>query len=170
MRGAIVPPVTPTRNRAGGRCYNRLLSIPDIRMPVHSASFHIETRGEGHTLDLTERVQETVARSRLAAGTATVFVPGSTAGVTTIELEPGAVADFADLFERLAPRAGAYRHEEAWHDGNGHSHVRAALLGPSLTVPFEQGRLLLGTWQQVVLVDFDNRPRRRSVHVQVLGE
>lgn len=139
-------------------------------MPVHTASFHVETHGEGHTLDLTARVQEAVARSALRAGTATVFVPGSTAGVTTLEFEPGAVADVADLFERLAPRGREYRHEQAWHDGNGHSHVRAALLGPSLTLPFADGRLLLGTWQQVVLIDFDNRPRRRQVHVQVLGE
>ncbi|MEE9219209.1 MAG: secondary thiamine-phosphate synthase enzyme YjbQ [Acidobacteriota bacterium] len=139
-------------------------------MPVHSASFTIETRGGGHTLDLTAQVQDAVDRSSLAAGTATVFVPGSTAAVTTLEFEPGVVADVADLFERLAPQGRCYKHEEAWHDGNGHSHLRAALLGASLSVPFVKGRLTLGTWQQIVLVDFDNRPRHRQVQVQVMGE
>jgi secondary thiamine-phosphate synthase enzyme len=139
-------------------------------MPVHSASFSLETRGLGHTLDVTPRVEEAVERSGLSSGTVTIFVPGSTAGVTTLEFEPGVVADVSDLFERLAPRDAAYAHEQAWHDGNGFSHVRAALLGPSLTVPFAEGRLALGTWQQIVLVDFDNRSRRRQIVVQVMGE
>ena len=139
-------------------------------MAVHSTSWTFQTRGEGHTVDLTPRVQEAIARTGLRSGTVTVFVPGSTAGVTTIEYEPGAVEDLRQLFDRIAPRDLPYRHEEAWHDGNGHSHVRAALLGPSLTLPFVDGRLRLGTWQQIIVVDFDNRARRREIHVQIMGE
>lgn len=139
-------------------------------MAVHSTSLSLQTRGEGHTLDLTPRVQEAVSRTGLRAGIVTVFVPGSTGGVTTIEFEPGAVEDLHQLFGRIAPREIVYRHEEAWHDGNGHSHVRAALLGPSLTVPFVDGQLTLGTWQQIIVVDFDNRSRRREIHVQIMGE
>jgi secondary thiamine-phosphate synthase enzyme len=139
-------------------------------MPVQSDSIAVSTRGEGHTLDLTPQVREAVARAGLASGTVTIFVPGSTGGVTTIEFEPGVVQDLADCFARIAPREIPYRHEEAWHDGNGHSHVRAAVLGPSLTVPFNDGDLVLGTWQQIVLVDFDNRPRRRRIHLQMIGE
>ena len=129
----------------------------------------VATRGEGHVVDLTAEVAERLAASGLKRGSALVFVPGSTAGVTTIEFEEGLLHDFPALFDRIAPRGAGYRHEEAWHDGNGHSHVRASLLGPSLTVPFEGGQLLLGTWQQVVLVDFDARPRRREVVVQLSG-
>jgi len=139
-------------------------------MPVRSASISLDTRGENDTHDLTGHVRQAVAQSGLSDGTITVFVPGSTAGVTTLEFEPGVVADLGELFEAIAPRQKLYRHEEAWHDGNGHSHVRAALLGPSLTIPFTGGELLLGTWQQVVLVDFDNRSRRRKVHFQIVGE
>jgi secondary thiamine-phosphate synthase enzyme len=139
-------------------------------MPVYSASITVETQGEGHTTDLTARVQEALTRTGYSGGTVTVFVPSSTAGVTTLEFEPGVVADVAELFDRLAPRGSGYKHEAAWHDGNGHSHVRAALLGPSLTLPFIDRRLALGEWQQIVLVDFDNRPRRRKVIVQVMGE
>ena len=111
-----------------------------------------------------------VTRHGFVHGQALVFVPGSTAGVTTIEFEEGLLEDFPALFDRIAPRGAGYQHEARWHDGNGHSHVRASLLGPSLTVPFSDGRLLLGTWQQVVLVDFDVRPRRREVIVQLTGE
>lgn len=99
-----------------------------------------------------------------------LFVVGSTAGLTTIEFEPGAVADLDRVFERLAPRDAECEHELRWHDDNGHSHVRAALLAPSLSVPFAEGRLVLGTWQQIVLVDFDMRPRRREVVAQIIGE
>ncbi len=139
-------------------------------MAVHSTSLSFQTRGEGHTLDLTPRVQEALSNTGLRAGIVTVFVPGSTGGVTTIEFEPGAVEDLRRLFDRIAPREIVYAHEEAWHDGNGHSHVRAALLGPSLTIPFVDGQLKLGTWQQIILVDFDNRSRRREIHVQIMGE
>jgi len=130
----------------------------------------VSTRGHDHIVDLTEPVQGLVARHGFQEGQALVFVSGSTAGLTTIEFEPGLLQDLPAAFERIAPRGLDYQHEERWHDGNGHSHVRASLLGPSLTVPFADGRLLLGTWQQIVLVDFDNRPRRREVVVQLSGE
>jgi secondary thiamine-phosphate synthase enzyme len=137
---------------------------------VHSHTDDVETRGEGHVIDLTSQVLEHVTRSGIREGTASLFVPGSTAGLTTVEYEPGVVSDLQDCFDRLVPRELNYAHEQAWHDGNGHSHVRAALLGPSLVLPIRDGRPLLGTWQQVVLVDFDNRPRRRSWSITVMGE
>jgi len=130
----------------------------------------VQTRGDSEILDLTAGVQAVVERHGFREGQALVFVPGSTAGITTIEYEPGLLHDVPAAFERLAPREMPYRHEDTWHDGNGHSHVRASLLGPSLLVPFEDGRLLLGTWQQVVLIDFDNRPRTREIVVQLQGE
>jgi secondary thiamine-phosphate synthase enzyme len=129
-----------------------------------------ETRGDDDIQDLTGDVQALVDRCSLREGQVLVFVPGATAGVTTIEFEPGLLKDLPAAFERLAPRGLRYHHEDTWHDGNGHSHVRASLLGPSLTVPVVGGRLALGTWQQIVLVDFDNRPRRREIVVQLWGE
>jgi secondary thiamine-phosphate synthase enzyme len=137
---------------------------------VTTRGIEISTRGQGDTQDITERVAAAVEKSGLAAGTVTVFVVGSTAGLTTIEFEPGAVADFNRVMERLAPRRAEYEHHLRWGDDNGSSHVRAALLGPSLTVPFVDRRLTLGTWQQIVLVEFDTRPRKRELVVQVLGE
>jgi secondary thiamine-phosphate synthase enzyme len=129
----------------------------------------LSTKGLGDTHDITDQVAGSIEESRLETGMATVFVPGSTAGVTTIEYEPGAVADLRAAFERMAPQGTRYAHDDRWGDGNGFSHVRAALLGPSLTVPFVAGKLLLGTWQQIILVDFDNRPRQRRVVIQVMG-
>jgi secondary thiamine-phosphate synthase enzyme len=114
-------------------------------------------------------VQRVVTERGLREGQALVFVGGSTAGLTTLEFEPGLVRDLPETFERIAPRAARYHHEDTWHDGNGHSHCRAALLGPSLVVPVKDGALMLGTWQQIVLVDFDNRPRQRDVVVQLTG-
>jgi secondary thiamine-phosphate synthase enzyme len=137
---------------------------------VKTARHAVRTRGQGDAHDLTDVVTSAVADSGLSAGVATVFVVGSTAGLTTIEFEPGAVADFNRLFEALAPRDGEYRHHLRWGDDNGSSHVRAALLGPSLTVPFADGKPLLGTWQQVVLIEFDTRPRQRELVVQMVGE
>ncbi len=139
-------------------------------MPWITDALPVSTRGDDEIVDLTSRVQAVVDRHRLAHGQALVFVPGSTAGLTTIEYEPGLLQDLPAALERLAPRGARYHHEEAWHDGNGHSHVRASLIGPSLTVPVVEGRLVLGTWQQIVLVDFDNRPRRRELVVQLSGE
>ena len=130
----------------------------------------VSTRGDSQMLDLTAGVQELVRRHRFREGQALVFVSGSTAGLTTVEFEPGLQKDLPAAFERLAPRGIRYEHEETWHDDNGHAHVRASLLGPSLAVPFEDGRLLLGTWQQVVLIDFDTRPRQREIVVQLSGE
>ena len=130
----------------------------------------ILTRGQGDAHDVTDLVASAVADSGLAAGIATVFVVGSTAAVTTIEFEPGAVADLNQLFELLAPRTAEYRHHLRWGDDNGSSHVRAALLGPSLTVPFTDGKLVVGTWQQIMLLEMDTRPRRREIVVQVVGE
>jgi len=138
-------------------------------MNLVTDTFRIQTRGDDHILDVTERVQELLVRHGFEEGQALVFVAGSTAGITTIEYEPGLLEDIPAAFEKIAPKGAAYRHEEAWHDGNGHSHVRASLLGPSLTVPFRKGKLLLGTWQQIVVIDFDNRPRQRDVVVQLSG-
>ena len=131
---------------------------------------HLDTRGQDDIQDLTGAVQAHVDRHHLQHGHVLAFVSGSTAGLTTIEYEPGLLEDLPAALERLAPRAGHYRHHERWGDDNGHSHVRASLIGPSLVVPVEQGRLLLGTWQQLVLVDFDTRPRQRDVVVQLWGE
>ncbi len=137
---------------------------------ISTHKLQVTTRGQGDTQDISDRVAAAVAESGVSSGIATVFVVGSTAGVTTIEFEPGAVSDFNALMEELAPRGADYRHHLRWGDDNGSSHVRAALLGPSLTVPFAGGRLLLGTWQQIVLVEFDTRGRRREVVVQILGD
>jgi secondary thiamine-phosphate synthase enzyme len=130
----------------------------------------VSTRGQGVARDITDVVSTAVTRSGCRAGVATVFVVGSTAGVTTIEYEPGAVADLNRLFEQIAPRDADYRHHLRWGDDNGSSHVRAALLGPSLAVPFADAKLMLGTWQQIVLLEFDTRPRRRELVIQVVGE
>jgi secondary thiamine-phosphate synthase enzyme len=138
-------------------------------MWIVTERLHVSTRGDSEILDLTAEVQALVGTHGLREGQALVFVPGSTAGVTTIEHEPGLLRDLPAAFERLAPKSLRYAHDDTWHDGNGHSHVRASLLGPSLVVPFAEGRLLLGTWQQIVLIDFDNRPRRREVVVQLSG-
>ena len=139
-------------------------------MPVITVRKSVESRGHNHTLDITTDVAGAVAESGISSGIATIFVTGSTAGITTIEFEPGCVHDLDAAFERLFPRDLQYRHHERWGDDNGHSHIRAAMLGPSMSVPFEQGQLLLGTWQQVILVDFDTRPRTRNYVVQIMGE
>lgn len=124
----------------------------------------------GEVLDITDEVQEALEKTSLKTGVVTVFVTGATAAVTTIEYEDGLVADLADALQRIAPVEIDYAHNERWHDGNGHSHIRASLLGPSLTVPFCEGRLMLGTWQQIVFLELDNRPRQRKVVVQIMGE
>jgi len=141
------------------------------RMPVESHSFEIHTRGDSQVLNLTDVVGRCLAAGRIKNGITTVFVIGSTAGVTTTEFEPGLVEhDLKNAFEGIAPEDGRYAHEATWHDDNGHAHVRASLLGPGLTVPLIDGRLQLGDWQQIVLIDFDTRPRDRRVIVQSLGE
>ena len=130
----------------------------------------IATRGQGDAHDITELAAGAVADSKLAAGIATIFVVGSTAAVTTIKFEPGAIADLNRVFEMLAPRGGDYRHHLRWGDDNGSSHVRAAMLGPSLAVPFVDGALVAGTWQQIVLLELDTRPRTREIVIQIVGE
>jgi secondary thiamine-phosphate synthase enzyme len=139
-------------------------------VPVVTATISCTTRGDGDTVDLTGELTEALRESELTDGVATLFVGGSTGGITTIEFEPGAVADLQEVLEAIAPRGRDWRHHLRWGDRNGHSHVRSALLGPSLSVPFVSGELCLGTWQQVVLVDFDDRPRSREVIVQLIGE
>lgn len=136
---------------------------------VKSARLSFTTQGESQILDITHEVAAELSRQPLKSGIVTLFATGSTAGVTTIENEPGLIQDFKDLMEKLAPKSAAYRHNRHGED-NGHSHLRASLLGPSLTVPFEDKRLLLGTWQQIVLIDFDTRPRSREIVLQFLGE
>src|SRR4030095_12866048 len=128
------------------------------------------TKGQGDAHDVTEMVGATVAGSGCADGIVTIFVVGSTAAVTTIEFEPGAVADLNRMFERISPRHDDSRAHLRWGDDNGSSHVRAALLGPSLTIPFAEGKLLLGTWQQVMLLELDTRPRQRQMVLQIVGE
>lgn len=139
-------------------------------MAVKTVSLRLETKGETDLIDITQRVENSVKDSGISSGIVTVFVPGSTAGVTTIEYESGAIRDFQRAVERITPKGIHYDHDARWGDGNGYSHVRAALLGASLTVPFSSSRLLLGTWQQIVLVDFDNRSRRRELILQIIGE
>ncbi|MBI2896835.1 MAG: YjbQ family protein [Deltaproteobacteria bacterium] len=139
-------------------------------MALVTDTVRVCTGGDAEIVDVTTQVAALVYEHRFVEGQALVFVPGSTAGVTTLEYEPGLLQDIPAAFERLAPRSARYHHEEMWHDGNGHSHVRAAMLGCSLAVPFREGKLLLGTWQQIVLIDFDNRPRQRDLVVQLSGE
>ena len=137
---------------------------------VHTGEIQLSTRGAGTVLDVTRGVADEIQRAGILNGTVTVFVPGSTGGVTTVEFEDGLVRDLDELFERLAPQGPEYHHDARWGDMNGYSHVRASMLGPSLVVPFRDGQLLLGQWQQIVLIDFDNRPRRREIVLQMMGE
>lgn len=139
-------------------------------MAVETFDLSLKTSGDSDLIDITGKVANVLKDSEISSGIVTIFVPGSTAGVTTIEYEEGAVRDFQAAVERIAPKGIHYYHDARWGDGNGYSHIRASLLGPSLTVPFSSSRLLLGTWQQIVLVDFDNRPRTRRVVIQVQGE
>ncbi len=139
-------------------------------MKIITDSVDISTRGNTDIIDITRQVENLLSKTGLKQGSLLVFVSGSTAGVTTIEYEPGLLKDLPEAFEKLAPTGVVYHHDATWGDGNGYAHVRAALLGSSYTVPFKNGKLLLGTWQQIVVIDFDNRPRSRSVVVQMMGE
>lgn len=140
-------------------------------MVVESHRLLVETKGHCHVIDFTSMVAQSLTKGRVRNGLVTVFVIGSTASITTLEFEPGlAQRDLKEALERIAPEHGEYLHEATWHDDNGHSHVRASLIGPSLTVPLVHGDLTLGTWQQIVLLDFDTRPRKREIVVQALGE
>ncbi|MDY6966225.1 MAG: secondary thiamine-phosphate synthase enzyme YjbQ [Halobacteriota archaeon] len=139
-------------------------------MNVYSEQISFETSGNADVIDITRAVEGAVKDTDLQDGIATVFVPGATGAVTTIEYEPGLVEDIKTALERLMPEKINYKHDLRWGDGNGHSHIRASFLGPSLTVPFLDGHLQLGTWQQIIFIDLDNRPRSRSVIVQIMGE
>lgn len=139
-------------------------------MGSFSRTIHVDCRGFTDVHDITGELEEAVRRSGFREGIALASVPGSTAGVTTIEYEPGAVEDLKAAIARLAPEGIPYAHDKRWGDGNGFSHVRAALLGPGLALPFREGKLAVGAWQQAVLVDFDNRPRKRRVEIMVVGE
>lgn len=138
-------------------------------MATHTTRLSLDTKGNGDLIDLTGNVRSAVSDSGIRDGTTVVFVPGSTAGISTIEHEPGLIGDTREAFERLIPTDLDYAHNHG-ADANGHAHVRATLLGPSLAVPLVEGRLTLGTWQQIVLADFDDRPRSREVIVQVVGD
>jgi secondary thiamine-phosphate synthase enzyme len=139
-------------------------------MEIETYSISLSTKGGCDIVDITDKVGILIAQNNFSEGNVLVFAGGSTAGITTIEYEPGLLKDYPKFFERIAPVNINYEHDNTWHDGNGHSHVRAAIQGASLTVPFSKGRMLLGTWQQIIFVDFDNRSRRREVTVQILGK
>jgi len=139
-------------------------------MSIYSDTFTLETGGETDIIDITDHIEGILDKSNLSNGTATVFVGGSTAGITTIEFEAGLLQDLRDAYERLAPRNAYYAHNERWGDGNGFAHVRASMTRQDMSIPFIRKKLILGTWQQVILVDFDNRPRRREITVQIVGE
>lgn len=139
-------------------------------MEIHTAKLVEKTEGYCDVIDITPKVDELVQKEKIKKGLATVFVSGSTAALTTIEFEPGLAQDLKRLVEKLIPSGKRYHHDDRWGDDNGFSHLRSSLFGPSLQVPIDSGRLLLGTWQQIVLVDFDNRPRSREIVVQLMGE
>ena len=139
-------------------------------MTVSTKSIKIHSKMENDMIDLTEEISNFVKKSNISNGTVTVFVSGSTGSVTTIEYEPGLIKDFPEMLSRIAPRDLDYGHEKMWHDGNGHSHVKASLMGPSLIVPFIEGGLCLGTWQQIVFLELDTRSRTRNLVLQIIGE
>lgn len=136
---------------------------------IKTLSFDVKTRGNTELLDITDKVDEKISNSGFKEGNALVFVGGSTAGITTIEFEPGLLTDYPAFFEKIIPSGIKYKHDDTWHDGNGHSHIRASLQGSSFTVPFVDSKTLLGTWQQIILIEFDVRHRNRTVIVQIIG-
>jgi secondary thiamine-phosphate synthase enzyme len=139
-------------------------------MTVVTKDITLQSRGNCDIIDITSQVAKHVEKSVINNGTVTLFIVGSTAGITTVEYEPNLLSDFKDMWDRVIPQNIPYEHNKTWGDGNGHSHVRASTLGASLTVPFVNKRLTLGTWQQIIFVDFDNRPRSRKIVIQILGE
>jgi secondary thiamine-phosphate synthase enzyme len=139
-------------------------------MEIGTFSINVSTKGNGDIIDITQDVIALINNNKFIEGNALIFVSGSTAGITTIEYEPGLLKDYPKFFDRIVPVNMNYEHDNTWHDGNGHSHVRAAIQGASLTVPFLNRRLLLGTWQQIIFVDFDNRSRKREITVQIFGK
>jgi secondary thiamine-phosphate synthase enzyme len=139
-------------------------------MSVITKTIQVKTKGEDDIIDITDQTSKWIEGSKMKNGVVTIFVSGSTAALTTIEYEPGLLSDFPKMLERVAPKNIDYGHEKLWHDGNGHSHVRASLVGPSLTVPFCNGQMMLGTWQQIVLVELDTKSRDRSLVLQIIGK
>ena len=139
-------------------------------MTVVTKDITLQSKGDCDIIDITSQVARNAEESGVSSGTVTLFIVGSTAGITTIEYEPNLLSDFKNMWDRLTPRNIPYEHDKTWGDGNGHSHVRASMLGASLIIPFVNKRLTLGTWQQIVLVDFDNRPRSRKIVIQIMGE
>ena len=139
-------------------------------MASYYEELHFSTKGENDMKDITENVQNVISKSKLTEGIVCVFVPGSTGTLTTIEFEPGLQKDFPEAMNEIAPKNKYYAHHETWHDDNGRSHVKASLMGPSVTMPFHEGKLVHGTWQQLVFIDFDTRPRDRRIIVQLMGE
>jgi secondary thiamine-phosphate synthase enzyme len=137
---------------------------------IINEKLNINTKGNPDFIDITDKVSTILVDSKIKDGSLTVFVVGSTAAITTLEYEPGLIKDAQELYDKLIPVNKRYHHDETWGDANGYSHLRAQLTGPSLTIPFENGKLALGTWQQVVLAEFDNRPRKRQIIVQIIGE
>lgn len=138
-------------------------------MKVISKTIQLSSKGQDDVIDITKQVSNIVKDSNIENGTVTIFVVGSTAAVTTIEYEPGLINDFPEMLSRIIPKNIEYEHDNTWHDGNGHSHVRASLVGPSLTVPIINGKLTLGTWQQIVLLEMDTRPRNRNLILQIMS-
>ena len=142
----------------------------EVEMQVITRTIFIRSKGEGDMIDITSETSKILSQSKLKNGIITIFVSGSTAALTTIEYEPGLRQDFPNMLSRIVPRNIEYQHENMWHDGNGHSHVRASLIGPSLTIPFKDGTLMLGTWQQIVLLEMDINKRERNLILQIIGE
>ena len=139
-------------------------------MTVSTNLIKIQSKGENDMIDLTEKISYFVKKSSISNGIVTVFVSGSTGSIISIEYEPGLIKDFPKMLSRIAPKNSDYSHEQMWHDGNGHSHVKASLVGPSITIPFNEGQLCLGTWQQIVFVELDSRSRNRELILQIIGE
>jgi secondary thiamine-phosphate synthase enzyme len=139
-------------------------------MTIETYSINVKTRGNTDIIDITDKIREKINSSGFNEGNVLVFAGGSTAGITTIEYEPGLLKDYPEFFEKIVPSNKSYQHDNTWHDGNGYAHIRAALQGASLTVPFSKGKMLLGTWQQIILVDFDNRSRNRNIIIQITGK
>ncbi|MFH2037063.1 MAG: secondary thiamine-phosphate synthase enzyme YjbQ [Candidatus Zixiibacteriota bacterium] len=137
---------------------------------IVTEEIRFESKGYCHLVNLTSKIAEKVATSGLKSGIVTVFTPSATSGLTTIEYEPGLIEDLPDFFEKIIPSGVPYKHDMTWHDGNGFSHLRSALIGPDITIPFNEGRMHLGTWQNIVFLDFDNRNRSRRVVLQIMGE
>ncbi len=139
-------------------------------MTVFTAYIELSTKGKTDIVDLTPQVKDSLEKTEISCGTVTVFVVGSTAALTTMEYEPALESDTKRFFEKIIPESMHYAHDATWGDANGHSHLRASLLGPSLTIPFNEGKLCLGTWQQIIFIDFDNRPRKRRILLQFIGK